>query len=64
MIYLSTENALLISTIEDYQMISLDTKIKSQFAKNNGSVDNFAMHINSSNEIVSVHSGQVFKMMH
>jgi hypothetical protein len=62
MIYLSTENALLISTIEDYQMITLDTKVKSHFALNNGSVDNFAMHINTDNEIVSIHSGQLFKM--
>ena len=62
MIYLASENALLISTIEDYQIISLDTKTKLQFAKNNGSVDNFAMHINTKNEIVAVHSGQVFKM--
>lgn len=64
MIYLPTENALLISTIEDYQMISLDTKTKSVFGTNNGAVDNLAMHINSKNEIVAIHSGQIFKMIH
>lgn len=64
MIYLTTENALLISTIQDYQIISLDTKLKSLFATNNGSVDNFAMHVNTNDEIVSIHSGQVFKMTH
>ena len=62
MIYLANEDSLLISTINDYQIIPIKTKVKSTFATNNGSVDNFAMHIDKDGEITAVHSGQVFKM--
>ncbi len=64
MIYLPNDDSLLISTINDYQIIPIKTKVKSTFAINNGSVDNFAMHIDIDGEITAVHSGQVFKMVY
>jgi hypothetical protein len=62
-VYSSNEDGFIISTINDYKLMPLSTPTsQSTFATNNGSVDNFAMHVNKSGVITAIHSGQAFKM--
>lgn len=61
-VYLPSENALLVSTIENYQLWPLDGSARQTFATNNGAVDNFAMMVTGDGSVVAVHSGEVFRM--
>jgi hypothetical protein len=61
-VYLPSENALLISTIENYQLWPLDGSARQTFASNNGAVDNFAMMVTGNGSVVAIHSGEVFRM--
>ena len=62
--YLSKENAVVVSTITSYDLWSLDHPFKLTLAVNNGAVDNFAMHETKSGNLVCIHSGQVFRLVH
>jgi|TARA_B100001964_G_scaffold243256_1_gene320615 hypothetical protein len=62
--YISKENALLVSTIENYEIWPIDNPVKSTFARNTGAVDNFAINENKDGDIVAIHSGEVFKFVY
>ena len=62
--YLSKENAVVVSTITSYDLWYLDHPFKLTLAVNNGAVDNFAMHETKSENLVCIHSGQVFRLVH
>lgn len=62
MVYLPSENALLVSTISNYQLWPLDGSARQTFATNNGAVDNFAMMVTGNDSVVAIHSGEVFRM--
>lgn len=61
-VYLPGENALLVSTIENYQLWPLDGSARQTFATNNGAVDNFAMMVAGDGSVLAIHSGEVFRM--
>jgi len=61
--YLSTEDALLVSTINTYDLWPLDGSGRSVFARNAGGVDNFAISEGPDGDILAVHSGQVFRLI-
>ena len=63
MIYVPELNSLVISNIEDYQMINLDTKEKKLFAKNKDSVDSLSLHYLYPGVITTTHSGRVFSFV-
>jgi len=60
--YLSKEDALLVSTIQNYELWPLDNPVKSTFATNNGAVDNFAINETKDGNLIAIHSGQVFRL--
>jgi len=62
MVYLPSENALLVSTIENYQLWPLNGTAREVFSTNNGAVDNFAMMVGGDGSVVAIHSGEVFRM--
>jgi len=62
--YLSNEDALLVSTIVTYDLWPLDGSGRSIFAHNSGAVDNFAISENPDGNVVAIHSGQVFRLVH
>lgn len=62
--YISRENALVVSTIEDYQLWPIDNPVKSTFAINNGAVDNFAINETKYGNLIAIHSGQVFRLVY
>ena len=61
--YLSTEDALLVSTIDTYDLWPLDGSGRSVFARNAGGVDNFAISEGPDGDILAVHSGRVFRLI-
>ena len=61
--YLSKEDALLVSTIENYELWPLNNPVKSTFATNNGGVDNFGINENKNGDLIAIHSGQVFRLV-
>ncbi|HIL59963.1 MAG TPA: hypothetical protein EYG31_04920 [Porticoccaceae bacterium] len=63
LVYLPTDDSLLVSTISDYQIWSLNAPSKQVFATNNGSVDNFSMMVSGNGSVVAIHSGEVFRMI-
>jgi len=63
MVYMKSEDALLISTIEDFQKISLQTLTQTTFATNNGGVDNLSLYYAMDGNIVATHSGRVFEFI-
>ena len=62
--YVSKENSLIISTIQNYELWPLNNPVKSTFATNNGAVDNFAINETQSGSLVAIHSGQVFRFIY
>jgi len=60
--YVSKENALIISTISNYELWPLNNPIKSTFATNNGAVDNLTINETKNGNLIALHSGQVFRL--
>lgn len=63
MLYLGSEDGLLVSTIDNYELWPLSNSSKQTFAANAGAVDNFAIFETVSGNIVAAHSGQFFRMI-
>ena len=62
--YLSKEQALLVTTIENYELWPLNNPVKSTFAMNNGGVDNFGINANKNGDLIAIHSGRVFRFVY
>ncbi len=62
--YLSREDALLVSTIENYELWPLGSRKKSTFATNNGGVDNFGINETKNGDLIAIHSGRVFRFIY
>ncbi len=62
--YLSREKALLVTTIENYELWPINNPIKSAFARNNGGVDNFGINETKDGDLISIHSGRVFRFVY
>ena len=62
--YLSKEDALLVSTIENYELWPLNNPVKSTFATNNGGVDNFGINENKNGDLIAIQSGLVFRLVY
>ena len=61
--YIESQNALMVSTISNYELWPLAGGAKQVFATNDGAVDNFATFEASDGDIVAIHSGEIFRMM-
>ena len=61
-LYLGSEDGLLVSAISDYALWPLSNPTRQVFATNSGATDNFATFQTVAGDIVAVHSGQVFRM--
>jgi hypothetical protein len=62
--YLSKEDALLVSTILNYELWPLNNPVKSTFATNNGGVDNFGINENKNGDLIAIQSGLVFRLVY
>ena len=62
--YLSREDALLVSTIGNYELWPLGSRKKSTFATNNGGVDNFGINETKNGDLIAIHSGRVFRFIY
>ena len=60
--YLFNEDALVVSTIETYDLWRLEDGSKSLLAHNVNSVDNFSVFETAEGDLLAMHSGQVFRL--
>lgn len=62
--YLSREDALLVTTIANYELWPINKPAKSTFARNNGGVDNFGINETKDGDLILIHSGRVFRFVY